>query len=179
LRDTPRSRQIALIGLPSLKNARRIFAIVSTTSIPTWGFQESWKPSLPSVRGSLLDADHPPWGVLLACRFTHGLCDRAARPVGGRPCVRPTTGSPKVVLLKPHQRPWQAQAQAAAPGSSPPAAGASTPRGPTGCSSLGGARPRSRHPAASAGPIMPGSHRRTVMGELHAVPRVCPAKPSR
>src|SRR5262249_51721587 len=34
-RDTPRSRQIALIALPCTKNARRIFAIVSTTSIPT------------------------------------------------------------------------------------------------------------------------------------------------
>ena len=33
-RDTLSSRQIALIGLPCTKNARRIFAIVSTISIP-------------------------------------------------------------------------------------------------------------------------------------------------
>ena len=34
-RDTPSSRQIALIALPCTKNKRRIFAIVSTISIPT------------------------------------------------------------------------------------------------------------------------------------------------
>src|SRR5712672_1572188 len=34
-RDTRSSRQIALIDLPCPKNARRIFAIVSTISIPT------------------------------------------------------------------------------------------------------------------------------------------------
>jgi transposase len=34
-REMPNSRQIALIGLPWIKNARRIFAIVSTISIPT------------------------------------------------------------------------------------------------------------------------------------------------
>ena len=34
-RETLSSRQIALIDLPCTKNARRIFAIVSTTSIPT------------------------------------------------------------------------------------------------------------------------------------------------
>src|SRR5271163_2083594 len=34
-RETLRSRQIALIDLPCTKNARRIFAIVSTISIPT------------------------------------------------------------------------------------------------------------------------------------------------
>jgi hypothetical protein len=34
-RETLNSRQIALIGLPCTKNARRIFAIVSTISIPT------------------------------------------------------------------------------------------------------------------------------------------------
>src|SRR5271169_5921663 len=34
-RETLSSRQIALIDLPCTKNARRIFAIVSTVSIPT------------------------------------------------------------------------------------------------------------------------------------------------
>ena len=34
-RETLSSRQIALIDLPCTKNARRIFAIVSTISIPT------------------------------------------------------------------------------------------------------------------------------------------------
>ena len=33
-RDNLRSRQICLIDLPSTKNARLIFAIVSTTNIP-------------------------------------------------------------------------------------------------------------------------------------------------
>jgi hypothetical protein len=40
-RDILSSRQIALIGLPCTKNARRIFAIISTISIPT---SAAWKP---------------------------------------------------------------------------------------------------------------------------------------
>src|SRR5580704_13994129 len=59
LRDTPNSRQIALIGLPCLKNARRIFAIVSTTSIPTSTSKNHGSRYGPSVPGSRLDADHP------------------------------------------------------------------------------------------------------------------------
>ena len=46
-------------------------------------------------------------------------CDTAARPGEGRPCVRPMTGPPTWSSSpRPHQRPWQAQTQAAAPGSS-------------------------------------------------------------
>src|SRR5947208_1604301 len=69
-RDRPSSRQIALIALPCPKNARRIFAIVSTTSIPyppPPSLEALWTRSLP---GSLLDADHPDNGVLIPRRFT-------------------------------------------------------------------------------------------------------------
>lgn len=69
-RDTLSSRQIALIGLPCTKNARRILAIVSTISIPTSApiFMEASVD--PSARGSRLDADHPKSGVLIPCRNT-------------------------------------------------------------------------------------------------------------
>src|SRR4026207_179471 len=70
-RDTPSSRQIALIGLPCLKNARRIFAIVSTTSIPTSASKNHGNQCGYSVPGSRLDADHPKKGVLFARRITH------------------------------------------------------------------------------------------------------------
>src|SRR5262249_12378068 len=69
-RDTPNSRQIALMGLPCLKNARRIFAIVSTTSIPTSASKYHGSQCGPSVPGSRLEADHPERGVLFACLFT-------------------------------------------------------------------------------------------------------------
>src|SRR6516165_11758057 len=58
------------MDLPCLKNARRIFAIVSTTSIPTSASKNHGSQCGPSVRGSRLDADHPEKGVLFACRFT-------------------------------------------------------------------------------------------------------------
>src|SRR4051812_42320222 len=69
-RDTRSSRQIALIDLPCPKNARRIFAIVSTTSIPTSAsiiMEASVDPQPP---GSRLDADHPENGVLIPRRNT-------------------------------------------------------------------------------------------------------------
>src|SRR5262249_39287978 len=69
-RDTPNSRQIALMALPCLKNARRIFAIVSTTSIPTSASKNHGSQCGPSVPGSRLEADHPEKGVLFACRST-------------------------------------------------------------------------------------------------------------
>src|SRR3954465_7802852 len=70
-RDTRSSRQIALIDLPCPKNARRIFAIVSTISIPTSApiiMEASVDPQPP---GSRLDADHPENGVLIPRRNTH------------------------------------------------------------------------------------------------------------
>src|SRR3954452_1156818 len=69
-RDTRSSRQIALIDLPCPKNARRIFAIVSTISIPTSApiiMEASVDPQPP---GSRLDADHPENGVLIPRRTT-------------------------------------------------------------------------------------------------------------
>src|SRR3974377_972322 len=50
-RDTLSSRQIALIGLPWTKNARRIFAIVSTISIPTSASKNHGSHCGPSARG--------------------------------------------------------------------------------------------------------------------------------
>src|SRR5262245_63626881 len=61
------------MALPCLKNARRIFAIVSTTSIPTSASKNHGSQCGPSVPGSRLEADHPEKGVLFACRFT-GKC---------------------------------------------------------------------------------------------------------
>src|SRR5262249_40308520 len=58
------------MALPCLKNARRIFAIVSTTSIPTSASKNHGSQCGPSVPGSRLEADHPEKGVLFACRFT-------------------------------------------------------------------------------------------------------------
>ena len=70
LRDSFSSRLIALIGFFSMKNARRIFAIVSTTSIPNaapcfhqglcgpnrqWG--PVWTPITP-LTGALLHAEN-------------------------------------------------------------------------------------------------------------------------
>src|SRR3954465_12030711 len=69
-RDTRSSRQIALIDLPCPKNPRRIFAIVSTISIPTSApiiMEASVDPQPP---GSRLDADHPENGVLIPRRNT-------------------------------------------------------------------------------------------------------------
>jgi hypothetical protein len=77
LRDTRNSRQIVLIGLFWAKYARRIFAIVSTTSIPNLAPVSPTEATVdPPSRGSRLDADHPENGVLIPCLFTLG----AARP---------------------------------------------------------------------------------------------------
>src|SRR3954468_9430972 len=78
-RDTRSSRQIALIDLPCPKNARRIFAIVSTISIPTSApiiMEASVDPQPP---GSRLDADHPENGVLIPRRNTGNLLE-STRP---------------------------------------------------------------------------------------------------
>ena len=70
-RDTRNSRQIALIGFFWAKYARRIFAIVSTTSIPNPAPMSPMEATVdPPSRGSRLDADHPENGVLIPCRFT-------------------------------------------------------------------------------------------------------------
>ena len=67
------SRQISLIAFFWTKYARRILAIVSTTSIPISA------PDRPSgalwthtPMGSLLEADHPGSGVLIPRRSTAG-----------------------------------------------------------------------------------------------------------
>src|SRR6516162_11017728 len=65
------------MALPCLKNARRIFAIVSTTSIPTSASKNHGSQCGPSVPGSRLEADHPEKGVLFACRFTGELWHQA------------------------------------------------------------------------------------------------------
>src|SRR5665647_3006854 len=69
-RETPRLRHIALIGWPCTKYARRIFAIVSTTSIPISAPMKNGSQCGPSVPGSRLEADHPENGVLIPCRNT-------------------------------------------------------------------------------------------------------------
>ena len=61
----PRSRQIALIGLPCLKNARRIFAIVSTTNIQTSASKNYGSQCHPLMPGARFDADHPETGSFL------------------------------------------------------------------------------------------------------------------
>src|SRR5271168_4091364 len=78
-RETLSSRQIALIALPWTKNARRIFAIVSTISIPTSApiIMEAsvdpqprgpdWMPITPKT-GSLLHADSHTAASLIAGR---------------------------------------------------------------------------------------------------------------
>ena len=69
-RDSLSSRQIALIDLQSEKYARRIFAIVSTISIPASASQNHGSQCGPTVPGSRLDADHPENGVPIARRLT-------------------------------------------------------------------------------------------------------------
>jgi hypothetical protein len=73
-RDNRSSRQIVLIGFFWTKYARRIFAIVSTTSIPNLAPASPTEATVdPPSRGSRLDADHPENGVLIPRRFTDGL----------------------------------------------------------------------------------------------------------
>src|SRR3954447_11929511 len=70
-RDTRNSRQIALIGFSWTKYARRIFAIVSTISIPKPAPMSAMEANVdPSFPGSRLDADHPENGVLIPRRIT-------------------------------------------------------------------------------------------------------------
>src|SRR5258708_27086578 len=71
-RETLSSRQIALIDFPCTKNARRIFAIVSTISIPISAPMNHGSHCGPAAPGSRLDADHPENGVLIPCRNTIG-----------------------------------------------------------------------------------------------------------
>src|ERR1700722_2025969 len=59
LRDKCSSRQISLIGLPREKYARRILAIVSTTSIPIAASQNPGGQCGPNATGSRLDENHP------------------------------------------------------------------------------------------------------------------------
>ena len=70
-RDSRNSRQIALIGFFCAKYARRIFAIVSTTSIPVPAPMSPMEATVdPPSGGSRLDADHPLNGVLIPRRST-------------------------------------------------------------------------------------------------------------
>src|SRR5713101_8206676 len=70
-RDTRNSRQIALIGFFCAKCARRIFAIVSTITIPEPAPMSPMEATVdPPSPGSRLDADHPENGVLIPCLFT-------------------------------------------------------------------------------------------------------------
>src|SRR3954465_2414463 len=81
------------MGLFWAKYARRIFAIVSTTSIPNLAPVSPTEATVdPPSRGSRLDADHPENGVLIPRRFT--------RSVAGSPmCARRLTR-----LLPPFDR---------------------------------------------------------------------------
>src|SRR4051812_14739597 len=59
------------MGLFWAKYARRIFTIVSTTSIPNLAPVSPTEATVdPPSRGSRLDADHPENGVLIPRRFT-------------------------------------------------------------------------------------------------------------
>jgi hypothetical protein len=69
-RETRKSRQIALIVIFREKYARRILAIVSTTSISNRPPKKSGGLCGPLSPGARLDADHPENGVLIPCRFT-------------------------------------------------------------------------------------------------------------
>jgi hypothetical protein len=84
--DSFRSRQIVLIPLPSVKCSRLIFAprrwartngtfngSISKISIPCSAFDNHRSHNGPNPRSvaSLLDADHPRSGVLIASRSTH------------------------------------------------------------------------------------------------------------
>src|SRR5437660_11849412 len=65
------------MGLFWAKYARRIFAIVSTTSIPNLAPVSPTEATVdPPSRGSRLDADHPENGVLIPRRFTTELLKR-------------------------------------------------------------------------------------------------------
>src|SRR5271166_3885444 len=63
LREIRSSRQISLIALPCEKYARRILAIVSTTSIPIEAPNRVGGQSGPVATGSRLDAHQPHSGV--------------------------------------------------------------------------------------------------------------------
>ena len=70
LRETFRSRSIALIALPWTKCSRRIRAIVSTTNIPVTPSVQNGEPWINHSQGSKLDADYPQKGGNIARRFT-------------------------------------------------------------------------------------------------------------
>src|SRR5207302_5472702 len=73
------------MGLFWAKYARRIFAIVSTTSIPDLAPVSPTEATVdPPSRGSRLDADHPENGVLIPRRFT--VVAWAASCAGGPSC---------------------------------------------------------------------------------------------
>src|SRR5437868_11896855 len=69
------------MGLFWAKYARRIFAIVSTTSIPDLAPVSPTEATVdPPSRGSRLDADHPENGVLIPCVSTQSLQRHSDRP---------------------------------------------------------------------------------------------------
>ena len=104
-RETLSSQQIALIDLPCTKNVRRIFAIVSTISIPTSAsiIMEAsvnpqprgpdWMPITPKT-GSLFHAEthaehqRPKFGDRRTHDAARRLCRQSARPQAHRRGVR-------------------------------------------------------------------------------------------
>src|SRR5277367_4612751 len=105
-RETLSSRQIALIDLPCTKNARRIFAIVSTISIPTSAsiIMEAsvdpqprgpdWMPITPKT-GSLFHADSQRalLSVLRWDQRRYGEADVHLKPWRGRPLGQRAKGA--------------------------------------------------------------------------------------
>src|SRR4051794_29077476 len=89
------------MGLFWAKYARRIFAIVSTTSIPNLAPVSPTEATVdPPSRGSRLDADHPENGVLIPRRFTNlpllsrrGQLAALQLPFDGSQLARGTTSS--------------------------------------------------------------------------------------
>src|SRR3979490_1080958 len=69
------SNTISCVSPGCTKNARRIFAIISTISIPTSASKKHGSHCGPSAPGSRLDADYPENGGLIPCRFTHKIVD--------------------------------------------------------------------------------------------------------
>ena len=71
LRETRNSRQICLIVLYSWKSARRIFATLSTTSIPHCAPDDHGGIMTIRVKGGRLGSRSPRYGGSWPCRLTH------------------------------------------------------------------------------------------------------------
>ena len=80
----PQSWLIPLIERPSRKQARRIFPISSTLSIPASFFRIIERSVDTFECGSALNADHTPERFTFACRFTGGKDAEAMTRMIGR-----------------------------------------------------------------------------------------------